>query len=103
MIPDEKLALAFKALAHPRRARLYRLLSEQPEQGRSFMALQRATGLCKTSLHHHLVLMERCGVLKRVRKGPRVAHVMTTGALAAAMSEVARLRTAAQRPLAHAA
>lgn len=95
---DHEIANAFKALAHPRRARLFRLLAECPESGRSFSALQAATGLSPTSLVHHLREMERGGLIRRVRKGNEVAHLLTTGRVTKAASEVARLSVVARSP-----
>jgi DNA-binding transcriptional ArsR family regulator len=99
-MPDDiALARAFKALSHPRRARLYRLLAEDPEIGRSFSAIQTATGIGEAPLVHHLREMERCGLLIRRRLGNSVAHILTPGPLTRALADAARLARVAKGPV----
>ena len=88
---DAALALHFKALAHPRRVRLFRLLAERPEVGRSFQALQGETGLCDSSLSHHLWEMERCGVIRRRRRGTFMTFTLQTAGLAGSAKAMLRL------------
>jgi len=95
MVSDIALARAFKTLSHPRRARLFRLLAERPELGRSLGTLERATRIKETPLIHHLREMERGGLLLRRRTGATVAHVLTPAALTLALDEVGRLAGAA--------
>ena len=45
-IDETALATNLKGLAHPRRVRIFKLLAERPDVGRSFQALQGETGLC---------------------------------------------------------
>ena len=90
MNPDEMLALAFNARAHPRRARLFRLLVEGPEAGRSFTAMMSASGYRKTPLAHHLAIMERGGLVHRMRRGNAMTYVLTPGPLVSAMTRANR-------------
>ena len=91
MTADETIALAYNALAHPRRARLFRLLSIEPEAGRSFGSLLLATGFAKAALKHHIDVMEKGGLIRRRRHGNFVAFVLTPGSLSSAMAQVQRL------------
>ena len=96
-IDNAALAQQFKALAHPRRVRIFRLLAELPEIGRSFQSLQHETGLCNSSLAHHLREMERCGVIRRRRRGTFMTFRLETSALAQAIGEALRLSQALHR------
>lgn len=98
MVNDETLAKAFKALAHPRRARIFRLLAEHPEVGRSFTNIQRVTGIGETPLVHHLREMERCGLLARRRRGTFMAHTLVPGPLLRALAEASHLGKMATGP-----
>lgn len=93
MTPAETDTFArhFKALSHPRRVRIFRLLAERPETGNSFSALQQATRLCDSSLSHHLREMERSGLVRRRRRGTFVAFTLETGPFIRAMGEALRL------------
>lgn len=103
MQTDHMLSLAFNALAHPRRARLFRLLVETPEAGRSFTALMAASGYRKTPLAHHLKIMERGGLLRRKRIGNAMTYLLTPGPLVAAIAEAHRLADRSTRSLRRAA
>jgi len=98
MTQDDHIATAFNALAHPRRVRLFRLLCERPEAGRSLLTLQHATGYKDAPLRHHLSVMERAGLIRRRRTGTTVLHMLAPGQLAGAMRAVDALRTAAPTP-----
>jgi DNA-binding transcriptional ArsR family regulator len=98
MTHEEKLALAFNALAHPRRVRIFRLLAENPETGRTFAGLQETTGYKEASLLHHLQVMENAGLIRKQRTGATVNRVVTPGPLAAALSETSRLAASARGP-----
>ncbi|MCG6903108.1 MAG: metalloregulator ArsR/SmtB family transcription factor [Rhodobacter sp.] len=91
-IEDTAMAKQFKALAHPRRMRIFRLLAEQPEVGRSFLSLQETTRLCHSSLSHHLREMVLCGVIRRRRRGTYMTFSLETSALTTAIREVLHLR-----------
>jgi DNA-binding transcriptional ArsR family regulator len=99
MSENDRIAAAYLALAHPRRVRLFRLLCEQPETGRSMLGLQRATGFKDAPLLHHLRIMERAGLVTRRRTGATVLHRLTPGPLVRAMREVDMLQKSAQPPV----
>ena len=85
MTDDARHARAFRALAHPRRMKLFRLLAENPDRGRSILTLYDAARIPEASFRHHLAEMERAGLLRRKRRGREVAAVLTPLALRAAM------------------
>lgn len=89
MTNDEYLSRTFKALAHPRRAMIFRLLTEAPDHAATFGAIQALTGLGDTALIHHLREMERCGLLARKRIGVH-AHYALTPALMLRVTDLAR-------------
>lgn len=103
MLNDEKFALAFKALSHPRRVRIFRLLAQSEGPGLSYLALQKATGHSDGVLVHHLREMERCALITRRGKGPYVTYVATPGILTIAMEAAARLCHDARAPARRAA
>ena len=92
-LDPESFARHFKALSHPRRVRIFHLLADTPEAGKSFLALRTATGLCRSSLAHHLREMELCGLIRRRRRGPTVAFALQTGPFARALAEAIRIGT----------
>ncbi len=98
MTTDENLALAFNTLAHPRRARLFRLLVADPEAGRSFTALLSASGIRKAPLAHHLAIMERGGLIRRHRIGNAMTFMLTPGPLGTAMADTQHLASRATGP-----
>lgn len=99
MMTNEALARNFRALSHPRRAMLFRLLAERPDAGDSLDRLQRASRLRYSSLVHHLREMERCGLVRRQRRGAEVAYRLVPGHLSAALGEVSDItRVARHRP-----
>jgi len=100
---DAKFAASFKTLAHPRRARLFRLLVTDPEAGRSFTALMSASGYRKAPLSHHLDIMERGGLIRRHRIGNAMTFMLTPGPLSAAMADAQRLASHATGPTRRAA
>ncbi len=87
MMTKDSLALSFKALAHPRRVMIFRLLASRPDAGNSLDRLRQTTRLCPSSLVHHLREMERCGLIRRQRRGPEVAYRLTPGALTTALGD----------------
>lgn len=91
MMTNDALARNFKALAHPRRAMIFRLLAKRPDAGDSLDRLERATRLQYSSLVHHLREMERCGLIRRQRRGPEVAYRLASGELTAALGEATHI------------
>ena len=98
MIDDAAIAKAFKSLAHPRRARIFRLLATSPEVGHSLARLQAVMKIGETPLVHHLREMERGGLLTRQRRGAHVAHLLTPDLLFLAVDETKRLGRHATGP-----
>lgn len=88
---NDTLAKHFRALSHPRRVGIYRLLSARPEVGRSLSSLQQATRLCESSLTHHLREMERCGLIRRRRKGAYMTFRLETVELTSAVNAALQL------------
>ncbi len=99
-LDDTNIARSFRAISHPRRARLFRLLATAPETGRSFRSLRNETGLCYSSLSHHLREMERFGLIYRQRNGPRVSYHLETAPLARALAKAGELAGQATAPAA---
>ena len=97
MLDAETLSRAFRALAHPRRAMIFRLLAAHPEAGDSFDILARALGLPPSTVTPHLREMERCGLVCRQRRGDRTAFELCTddfiATLQATISLAERTRT----------
>lgn len=96
MMNDATLSRNFKALAHPRRAMIFRILSLRPEQGSSLDSLLGATRLSPSSLVHHLREMERCGLLARHRRGVNVVYAVRPGEFTAALGSAMRIADTAQ-------
>lgn len=97
MMNDAELARNFHALAHPRRARLFRLLAYDPGLGARQDRLAEAAGLGWGSFSHHMKVLERAGLVVSARRGANVAYALATGDLARALQTAARL-TARQAP-----
>jgi len=98
MTNDKTLAKHFKALAHPRRAMLFRLLSLRPEVGRSQKALLAASGLPYASFVHHMSRLESAGLVRSRAARGSVSYVVVPDALLASLAaahqfgEIARRR-----------
>jgi ArsR family transcriptional regulator len=87
MLADAALALSLRALAHPRRVRLFRLLVQSPRTGQTFSQLQAITRISDGPLVHHLREMERAGLLRRRRRGQEVAYMVTPAAFRDALRD----------------
>jgi DNA-binding IclR family transcriptional regulator len=96
MLTDETLARSLRALAHPRRVLLFRLLTSQPETGDSLDALVQASQLSTSSAVHHLREMERCGIVTRHRRGVFMTYRLTPGSFTMALSTALRMSQAAR-------
>ena len=88
---DTRIALSFQALAHPRRVKIFRILAENPEAGRSFLSLQQSSAMAQSSFTHHVRVMERCGLINRRWHRGRVQYTLTPSALHMALLEAGRL------------
>ncbi|HHC29113.1 MAG TPA: hypothetical protein ENK80_00880 [Rhodobacterales bacterium] len=98
MLSNEALARNLNALAHPRRAMLFRLLIDDPAAGDSLQSLIAASSLHPSFAIHRLREMERCGLLIRRRKGLNTRYRLATGAFTAALATALRLSEAAHAP-----
>ncbi|MGH1367524.1 MAG: ArsR/SmtB family transcription factor [Maritimibacter sp.] len=88
MIDDETISRQFRALAHPCRARVFRMLLDAPELGESAQTLGAAVKMPASTLARHLREMEAAGVVHRRRNGARVAIYLTPESLVALMTHV---------------
>ena len=91
---NKNIANSLKALSHPRRMAIFRLLSAHPNGTLSFQALQTSTHLGTTTLVHHLREMERAWLIARKRKGTEAYYQMTPQSLLASMESVHSILTA---------
>lgn len=66
---NSDLASALGALSHPRRIKIFRLLSEARGSELNFSRIQAETQINDSSLIHHLREMERKWLVTRQRKG----------------------------------
>jgi len=103
MMSDEAFARSFRALSHPRRALVFRLIVSEPAIAHSLEGLVIATRLRPSSLVHHLREMERCGLIRRHRRGPWVAHRLVPNDLTTALATAMRMSEAVRARPAHAA
>lgn len=78
---DENISLALRALAHPRRMMIFRLLSNSKGSELCFRQIQGTTNIRTTTLIHHLREMERGWLLSRQRKGNETFYRLTTDSL----------------------
>ena len=91
---NQNIANSLKALSHPRRMALFRLLSTHPTGTLSFQTLQTSTRLRTTTLVHHLREMERAWLITRKRKGTEAYYQITPQSLLASMESVHSILTA---------
>jgi len=87
-ISDQSLASYCNALAHKRRARIFRILITDPASGSSFSKLQDVLGFAPSSLIHHLREMERCGVILRRAKGTQTEYSLNARPLGRALKTI---------------
>jgi len=93
---NETLARNFRAISHPRRAMIFRLLAENPDAGQGFERLVQTTRLAESSLTHHLREMERCGLIRRHRRGTNVSYMLGAGEFTMALGAAMRLGEASR-------
>ncbi len=95
---DTRHARAFRALAHPRRMTLFRMLAERPWTGDSVLGLYTAARIPEASFRHHLAEMEKAGLIRRQRRGREVGIRLSPLALRSAMGRADLLLLRARRP-----
>lgn len=91
---NQNIANSLKALSHPRRMAIFRLLSTHPTGTLNFQTLQSATRLSTTTLVHHLREMERAWLITRKRKGTEAHYQMTPQSLLTSMESLHSILTA---------
>lgn len=95
-IDDERLALLAKALAHPARLRILRLLARTP--GCIGGDIVQAVGLAQSTVSEHLRILKAAGVIEGQIDPPRVCYALSPGALAPLLALVDALEAAATDP-----
>ena len=78
---DVAIAAAMKALSHPRRVRIFRILNAAPE-GLPYSSLLERAGLSIATLNHHLKLMRSAKLVATRRRGANVLYCLAPVALA---------------------
>lgn len=76
---DEQLATLAKALAHPARLRMLRLLLSTP--GCIGGDIVEAVGLAQSTVSEHLRILKAAGLISGEITGPRVCYALVPGAL----------------------
>lgn len=77
---DVKIAALAKALGHPARLRILRLLAQTP--GCIGGDIVEAVGLAQSTVSEHLRLLKEAGVIEGQITPPRVCYSLARGALA---------------------
>lgn len=78
---DENIAQNLRALCHPRRMIIFRLLAETQGSELCFRQIQGSTNIGTTTLIHHLREMERGWLLTRQRKGSETYYKLSADSL----------------------
>lgn len=91
MSDEEKLAVLAKALAHPARIRILRLLLATP--GCIGGTIVDAVGLAQSTVSEHLRILKAAGVIRGEIDGPRVCYALDPAALQTLASFIAGLAT----------
>jgi ArsR family transcriptional regulator len=86
---DDSLALLAKALAHPARLRILRLLARTP--GCIGGDIVQAVGLAQSTVSEHLRILKSAGVIEGQIDPPRVCYALSSGALAPLAALIAQL------------
>ena len=79
MTPDHQLSELAKALAHPARLRILRLLQATP--GCIGGDIVEAVGLAQSTVSEHLRILKAAGVICGEIAGPRVCYALSPDAL----------------------
>ncbi len=89
MLDDEALAAAAKAVGHPARVRILRLLAER----RACVTgdLVGELSLSQSTIYEHLRILRQAGLIQGEIDGPRVSYCLSQGGLAAFKRAVAGL------------
>lgn len=91
MSEDDSLATVAKALAHPARIRILRLLQATP--GCIGGTIVDAVGLAQSTVSEHLRILKAAGVITGEIDGPRVCYALDPAALQPLTTFIAGLAT----------
>ncbi|MBD3801645.1 MAG: winged helix-turn-helix transcriptional regulator [Thioclava sp.] len=80
MMDDERVALLAKALAHPARIRIVRLLQQTP--GCIGGDIVDAVGLAQSTVSEHLRILKSVAVITGEIDGPRICYALNPDVLA---------------------
>jgi ArsR family transcriptional regulator len=89
VLEDAALALAAKALGHPARVRILRLLTER--QACVTGELVAELPLSQSTIYEHLRILREAGLIQGEIDGPRVSYCVNRAGLAALKQAVAGL------------
>lgn len=89
VLDDDALALAAKALGHPVRVRIVRLLAER--QACVTGDLVTEVSLAQSTVYEHLRILRQAGLIQGEIDGPRVSYCVNLAGLAALKQAVAGL------------
>jgi ArsR family transcriptional regulator, arsenate/arsenite/antimonite-responsive transcriptional repressor len=89
MDQDERLAELAKALAHPARLRILRLLLATP--GCIGGDIVEAVGLAQSTVSEHLRILKAAGIISGEIAGPRVCYALNPAAFAPVSDFIASL------------
>lgn len=93
---DETLAALARALAHPARLRILRLLARTP--GCIGGEIVQAVGLAQSTVSEHLRILRSAGVIVGDIDPPRVCYALAPGALGPLAALIVDLETAVADP-----
>ena len=88
-LDDEALALAAKALGHPARVRILRLLTEREACVTGELVAEMP--LSQSTVSEHLRILREAGLIQGEIDGPRVSYCVSRAGLAALKAAVAAL------------
>ena len=86
---DEMLALMAKALAHPARVRIIRVLDERTTCVTGDVVLE--LGLAQSTVSEHLRILREAGLIQGEIEGPRTRYCVNAAGLAAVKAGIAAL------------
>ena len=93
---DEALANVAKALGHPARLRILRLLAQTP--GCIGGDIVRAVGLAQSTVSEHLRILKTAGLITGEIEPPRVCYMLAPGALSGLARQIAAFEAATTGP-----
>lgn len=79
LLLDEELALLAKALGHPVRVRIVRLLAHR--EGCMYSDLAQQLPLAQSTVSQHLKVLKEAGLVRGEIEGPRICYCLDAAAL----------------------